>query len=280
MYQKILNTIFQWTADQACEHILGLYNRKGFCVVDYLYFANVSGKKLFKTHGLWYPIEDFREALLADYKSMNIHWIYRLYQEAILDADMVLMDGIAFQIYYFLAKKKRLDNLNWTDFCPYFLEYVQKKDTDKKVNIILYWTYSHILEKTITFLMNKWYNVIYAQDGYVNLDWENVELALKWKQQDINILLNARSTPDYPIQELWTFANKQKIKEHKFIVMNQWGTFDFWVGEQKRAPKAIRYLKLEWLWRLVLTPKRQIKKTLDSLALFKYVFVYLILKKD
>lgn len=235
---------------------------------------------MFTQHTRIHQVEEFGEALLSDYKTMDLQWVYRLYQEAILDADMVLMDGIAFQIYYFLAKKKRLDNLNWTDFCPYFLEYVQKKDTDKKVNIILYWTYSHILEKTITFLMNKWYTVIYAQDGYSNLDWNKIDLALKWKQQDINILLNARSTPDYPIQELWTLANKQKIKEHKLIVMNQWGTFDFWVGEQKRAPKCIRYIKLEWLWRLVLTPKRQIKKTLDSLALFKYVFVYLILKKD
>lgn len=279
MYKKILNRLFQWDYDHACKHILGVYENKGFCVVDYLYFANVSGKKLFKMHGLWYPIEDFREALLADYKSMNIHWIYRLYQDAILGADLVLMDGIALQIFYFLAKKKWLPNLNGTDFCPYFLEYVQEQDTDKKMNIILYGTYPHLLEKTKDYLYKQWYNVIYAQDGYTNLDWENVELALKWKQQDINILLNARTTPDYPIQEIWTLANKQNIKEYELIVMNQWGTFDFWVGEQKRAPKVIRYLKLEWLWRLILTPKRQIKKTLDSLAILKYIFVYLILKK-
>jgi len=279
MYKKILNTLFPWTADQACERILDVYDQKGFCVVDYLYFANISGKKIFYRHEISYPVEDFWLALLSDYKAMNIYGIYKVYQDAILDADVVLPDGIALQIFYFLAKKKWLNNLNWTDFCPYFLSYIAKKYPEKKMNILLYGTYPHLLERTKKFLTEKWYNVIYAQDGYTNLDWENVELALKWRQKDINILLNARSTPDYPIQELWTFANKKMIQEYWLLVMNQWGTFDFWVGEQKRAPKIVRKLKLERLWRLIATPQRQIKKTLDSLAILRYIFVYLILKK-
>lgn len=279
MYKKILNTIFQWTADQACEHILGLYDRKGFCVVDYLYFANISGKQLFSSHALTSPVEKLREALLADYKTIDIDGIYRLYQNAILDADLVLMDGIAFQIFYFLAKKKWLPNLNGTDFCPYFLSYIQNNRSDRKMNILLYGTYPHLLERTKQFLVHQWYDVVYAQDWYTNLDWNKVDLALKWKDKDINILLNARSTPDYPIQEIWTLANKDDLQYRWLIVMNQWGTFDFRVGEQKRAPKLVRTMKLEWLWRLFVTPKRQIKKTLQSLAILPYIFSYLLLKK-
>jgi exopolysaccharide biosynthesis WecB/TagA/CpsF family protein len=92
-------------------------------------------------------------------------------------------------------------------------------------------------------------------------------------------MLVARSTPIYPIQEIWSYANKQQIKKNKLRVMNQAGTFDFRVGEQKRAPKLIRTLRLEWLWRLIATPKRQIKKTLDSLGILPYIFSYLLLKK-
>ena len=279
VYKKILNTIFQWTADQACEHILGLYDRKGFCVVDYLYFANITGKQLFSPHTLISPVEDLCEALLADYKTINFDGIYKLYQNAILDADLVLMDGIAFQIFYFLAKRKWLNNLNGTDFCPHFLSYIKDNRKDRKMNIILYGTYPHLLQKTATFLRHQWYNVVYAQDGYINLDWNKVDLALKWKEHDINILLNARSTVDYPIQEIWTLANKSTIQKHWLIVMNQWGTFDFRVGEQKRAPKLVRTIKLERLRRLFATPKRQIKKTLQSVAILHHIFVYLILKK-
>ncbi len=279
LYKKILATIFQWTADQACKHILELYEKKGFCIVDYLYFANISAKKLFVQYTPIRKWDSFRNALLAEYKTTDIQDIRAVYQQAILDADLVLMDGIALQIFYFLAKRKRLDNLNGTDFCPYFLSYITQKHRDKKMNIILYGTYPHLLERTKQFLMKQWYNVVYAQDWYTNLNWENIELSLKWRDKDINILLNARSTPDYPIQELWTLSNKDTIRKHWLIVLNQWGTFDFRVGEQKRAPKFVRKLKLEWLWRLIATPKRQIKKTLDSLAIIKYIFVYLILKK-
>jgi UDP-N-acetyl-D-mannosaminuronic acid transferase (WecB/TagA/CpsF family) len=74
-------------------------------------------------------------------------------------------------------------------------------------------------------------------------------------------------------------ANKQNIQKHRLIVLNQWGTFDFWVGEQKRAPNLVRTLKLERLWRLVSDPKRNVKKVLSTLAILKYIFFYLILKK-
>ena len=62
---------------------------------------------------------------------------------------------------------------------------------------------------------------MYAQDGYTNLDWDNVELALKGRENPINVLLIARTTPEYPIQEIRTLANKQDIQKHGLIVMNQ-----------------------------------------------------------
>lgn len=278
MYKKILSTLFQWNRDQACEHILDLYAKNGFCVIDYLYFANIAGKKLFSSYILPSSIQKFHEALLVDYKSMDNQCIYQAYQESILDADVVLMDGVALQLFYFFAKKKRLDNLNGTDFCPYFLSYIKDHYRGGNINVILYGTYPHLLEKTKHVLLQQGYNVIYAQDGYTNLNWENISLALKWRDEDINILLVARTTPDYPIQEIWTLSNKNNICQHWLIVMNQWGTFDFWVGEQKRAPKLVRMVKLERLRRLVSDPKRNAKKVLSSLAIFKYVFLYLILK--
>ncbi len=192
---------------------------------------------------------------------------------------MVLMDGIALQLFYYLAKKKRLKNLNGTDFCPHFLSYIKQHHPDKDMNVILYGTYPHLLEKTKQLLLKQGYNVVYAQDGYTNLDWDNVDLALKSRDKDINILLVARTTPLYPIQEIWTFANKDHIRQHRLLVMNQGGTFDFRVGEQKRAPKLIRTLKLERLRRLISDPKRNIKKVVSTLALFRYILSYLLLKK-
>lgn len=279
LYKKILSTLFTWNAEWASIHIMDIYQNNGFCIVDYMYFANVAGKRLFDTYRIPFVVDDFRDLLLSGYKTIDKNIIYSCYQKSILDANVVLIDGIALQLFYYLDQKKWIPNLNGTDFCPYFLSYVKNTISDKPINILLYGTYPHLLEKTKTYLLRQGYNVIYAQDWYTNLDWDNIDLALKGRQQHINILLVARTTPEYPIQEIRTFTNKFFIKHHWLIVLNQWGTFDFWVGEQKRPPRYVRKIKLERLWRLISDPKRNIKKVLSSLALFKYIFLYLILKK-
>jgi N-acetylglucosaminyldiphosphoundecaprenol N-acetyl-beta-D-mannosaminyltransferase len=34
------------------------------------------------------------------------------------------------------------------------------------------------------------------------------------------------------------------------------GTFDYWAGNIRRAPKLFQILGVEWVWRLVQEPKR------------------------
>jgi exopolysaccharide biosynthesis WecB/TagA/CpsF family protein len=159
------------------------------------------------------------------------------------------------------------------------LEQLVKKHWSNKVHILLYGTYPDLLAKTKVFLENKWYQVVYAQDGYTNLDRNSVEKALPHQDGSINVLLVARATPLYPIQEIRSHANKEQIKKYHLLTMNQWGTFDWRVGKQKRPPEVIRYLRLERLWRLISDPKRNYKKVLDSLGIFGYIFCYLLLKK-
>ena len=123
------------------------------------------------------------------------------------------------------------------------------------------------------------FDVVYAQDGFTNFDWEQCDEVLKTKRKKYTVLLVGRSTPEYPIQEIWSWANKEHFKERKILVMNQAGTFDFWAGIQKRAPKLWRTHKLEWAWRLLSDPKRNYKKVIDSLKIIKYIFLYLLLKR-
>ena len=61
--------------------------------------------------------------------------------------------------------------------------------------------------------------------------------------------------------------------------MNLGGFFEWWSGGQKRAPLWVRKIKLEWFWRLITQPKRNIKKVLHSLKIFPYIFKYLIFSK-
>ncbi len=56
-----------------------------------------------------------------------------------------------------------------------------------------------------------------------------------------------------------TGAPRQEYLAEKFqtgVVMGIGGAIDFLTGTQKRAPKLLQTCGLEWLWRLVLQPKR------------------------
>lgn len=74
-----------------------------------------------------------------------------------------------------------------------------------------------------------------------------------------------------PAEELWLERNLAKTGAK--IGIGVGGTFDFLAGRRKRAPKFVRAIGLEWLWRLILEPKRFHRQTaLPKLVwrVFKY----------
>lgn len=151
----LLSSLFLGDKQEAFQSILDTYNRKHFCVVDYVYFANIYGKKMFDHHAHAYTIQDFSTMLLDGYKHTDIQQVYTAYQDAIQDADLLLPDGIALQVFHYLAKKHWLHNLNGTDFAPYALESLVGKFGSKNVRILLYGTYPDLLQKTKKFLQDK-----------------------------------------------------------------------------------------------------------------------------
>lgn len=58
-----------------------------------------------------------------------------------------------------------------------------------------------------------------------------------------------------PKQEEWIFRNQPLLK-HMQLAMGVGGAFDFIGGKMKRAPRGMRSLSLEWLWRLGKEPRR------------------------
>jgi len=264
--QKISTTNTQETID----NIVNVYNNQWHCVVNFIYFSQIVSQHVFSSTNKKRTEKE------------------KEYRKLLLKSDFLLPDWIALQVFYYLAvlfkrvqsDKKRLPNLNWTDFTPQFLKSLKQSFWSQRINILLYWSKPNIVEKVKENLTLKWYNVIYIQDWFSEFDWDNAEKALNEYVDTINILLVARSTPKIPIQELRTFRNYQQIQEDKLLVMNVWWLFDFVAWVQKRAPKLFRKLKIEWLRRLCSEPKRNYKKVLNSLMIIPYIFRYLILKKD
>lgn len=67
-------------------------------------------------------------------------------------------------------------------------------------------------------------------------------------------------------QEKWLHEHLSKMPSVK-IAIGVGGTFDFWAGTAHRAPKLFRILGLEWLWRLILEPRRW-KRIFNAVIIF------------
>ncbi|GHS99494.1 acetyl-mannosamine transferase [Bacteroidia bacterium] len=74
-----------------------------------------------------------------------------------------------------------------------------------------------------------------------------------------------------PKQEKWIFKYKDQLPQIK-VFMPLGATIDFEAGNIKRAPKRLRDLALEWLYRMFKDPKRLVKRYLvDDLPFFYYL---------
>ena len=68
-------------------------------------------------------------------------------------------------------------------------------------------------------------------------------------------------------QEIWIASNLERIPAK--IVIGVGGSFDFISGNVKRAPKILRKLGLEWLFRLLVQPWRITRQ----FSLLKFAFL-------
>ena len=239
----ILEKIYKNNNKQALDDILNHYKNNWYWVVNYIYFANL-----------------IKCGILSN-KNLDINYL-----KSLKDCDFLLPDGIALKMYYEKYFKIKLHNLNWTDFWEFLISFLNPLD----INLILYWAKKEVIEKSIIYLKNKYnLDVFYSQDWYSEFDFEKIKSLPKDK---INIFLLWLWTPK---QEKWAFLHIEDIKKYNLLTFSQWWTFDFWAWEEKRAPKIIQNLKLEWLFRFILNPKKNFSKVINSL----YVFYYLYLKK-
>lgn len=87
--------------------------------------------------------------------------------------------------------------------------------------------------------------------GYSNADPDDREAAAKIKHSGADVVLVAYGAPT---QDRW--IAKHKAATGAKLLVGVGGSFDMIAGQLPRAPRWLRVLHLEWLWRLVLQPSR------------------------
>ncbi|NML37256.1 WecB/TagA/CpsF family glycosyltransferase [Chitinophaga sp. G-6-1-13] len=81
-----------------------------------------------------------------------------------------------------------------------------------------------------------------------------------------------------PKQEKWIFKHKSELNVKVMCAIG--GAFDFFAGTKRRAPSWMINCGLEWLFRLMLEPKRMWKRNFVSTPLFIYNMLQLRWKRN
>lgn len=273
---KILNKLSLSDRGHLISSIICHYQDQKWIVVHFLYFASL--------------LKILRE---------NVPNSDRDYTQSLISADFLLPDGIALALYYehylrqspikwfeilaFMIRFSHLalPNHNGTDFIPSFLDALEERWINYSITLLSAYDFTmnkpkSAIENEITALKNRWgkakfvngYNVKYQARNKKNFQKELYKQhILEWKD-DMNVLMVATGSPH---QELWVEANKEFLKKQWYAVFTVGGLIDFLSGREKRAPHWMRNIKLEWLYRACVNPKKNKNKALSSLQVFKYI---------
>ena len=150
---------------------------------------------------------------------------------------------------------------------PDLTEAVLKLAEERGYSCYFYGARPHVIERLASILKKRFSKLKISglHHGYLERDESVVDEIKKVKPDILFVALG------YLKQEKWIATNLNKLKVP--ISIAEGGSFDFISGETKRAPSWMRRLGLEWLFRLIIEPKR-IRR---QMALPK--FLWLILTK-
>ena len=214
-------------------------------------FANIKGR---------YQVDD-EQSIFAFINAHNANISMRdpEYRNCIEQA-IVLPDGVGIDIATQIASGHKFKaNLNGTDLIPALMVYFQKPMTVAMIGAE---------EKIINRAAEKfkaatpWHNFVVISDGYFGQE-DIPDILSTLKSQKPDILLVAMGSP---LQEKW--VDEHITIEHAKLVFTVGALFDFVSHHVPRAPLSWRRLRVEWLYRLSLEPKRLWRRYIIGNPLF------------
>lgn len=229
----------------------------------------LSYEEMFRVFDTWLSDKCSRGHSLA---VINVHiCVSSLFNRSLRNmyntADLVSIDSMPFLMWARIFYKKKSDRF----YAPDLLEEVSKKAKEKGYTFFLYGGYPNAPEKIEEFLKQKFegINIVgkYSPPFRPLTDDEDKEIC---------IMINS-AKPDFlwiglgsPKQDIWINEHKEKLQG--CIIIPSGATFDFFSGKIKQAPKWIRNLGVEWLFRLFHDFKRLWVRYTIYNVLFLFVF--------
>lgn len=178
-------------------------------------------------------------------------------QRMINDDVLIVNDGIGMDIANLLLYRRKFhENLNGTDFTPYFFNKIKKP-----LRVFLLGGKPEVLAKASFYLQSQLGQyVVGTCDGYAGMQDENLVDVIN--ALNAEVILVAMGNPK---QEQWILDHYQQLNVK--LISGVGALFDFWAGDKPRAPRFIQRIRMEWFYRLCLEPKRLFKRyTIDVIT--------------
>jgi alpha-1,3-mannosyltransferase len=195
----------------------------------------------------------------ANKHSLNIAFENE-YFRSIMRKAIVLNDGIGVDIASLVLFGKPFpQNLNGTDFVPYYLQ-----NTRHRLRIFLIGGVPGIAARAGDLLSKRFpqHQVVGHHHGYFsNGDRDAIHAAIK--QAGADVILVGMGNPK---QEVWLAENLEATGAR--LGFGVGALFTFMTGEIRRAPAWMRHARIEWIHRLAQEPWRLSRRYLLGIPLF------------
>ena len=185
---------------------------------------------------------------------------------AVLERQAVFPDGQGVDIASMLFHGRKFPaNLTGTDFVPALLTYVTRP---MRVGMIGA-RHATLMRAAKNFRGHTpWHEFLPISDGFFDRA-KSDEIMEQVREANVDILLVAMGSP---AQEKW--IDRHVGPGHARLVLSVAGLFDAVAGDVRRAPRGMRRLRLEWLYRFVRAPSRP----WQGHRLANLVFLYHVLR--
>lgn len=185
------------------------------------------------------------------------------YRQYLLHSDFVLNDGIGVELGARLLGVQLEENLNGTDLMPEVLRLAEEKG----FSVFLLGATKQNIKDAVKNITKDYPSLKIAgfNDGYFPTDQNMID---KINNTNADILVVGMGVPN---QELFIGRNKGEIECSAIFAVGAY--FDFASQNIPRAPLVFRKLRIEWLFRLLIEPKRMWKRYLvGNVQFFYYLF--------
>lgn len=186
-------------------------------------------------------------------------------QVAYRDASLVIADGFPVVLASRLLKRPLPERVAGSDLAP---ELFASASAERPLSVYLLGAAPGVADRAAAKIHERWPHTkvvgTYSPPlGFQNNPAENDAIIARVNAAEPDVLVLGFGAPK---QEHWIAAHHKKLNAKSALCLG--ATIDFLAGEQKRAPRWMQRLNLEWLHRLLGQPRRLFKRYAKDAIVF------------